>query len=253
MVELRGVTRRLGATLAVDELTLSVAAGELVTVVGPSGAGKSTVLRLIAGLERPDAGTVALRGRDVTTKRASERGVAMVFQSFALFPHLSVADNIGFGLARARRARSRSAGRGSATSPSGCRWRGCSAAGRRELSGGERQRVALARGLVGDPDVLLLDEPLSNLDALLRVELRAELRKVHDDTGLTMVHVTHDQGEALSLGDRVAVLREGRRAARRPRAAVRAAGERLGRGIRRLAADEPAAGPSGGGSCAPAG
>ena len=182
--------------------------GELLAVLGPSGSGKSTLLRIVAGLEDADAGRVRVAGRDVTALAPAARGVAMVFQSFALFPHLTVAENVGFGMAARR------------TPPAEVRARvgevarrlgldGLLARRPSQLSGGERQRVALARALAGRPNVLLLDEPLSNLDAQLRADARAELRRLHAETGATMVYVTHDQAEALSLGDRVGVLRAG--------------------------------------------
>lgn len=194
---------------AVDGVTLEVAAGELVTVVGPSGSGKSTLLRLAAGLDRPDAGRVRVGDRDVTEVAPADRGVAMVFQSYALFPHLDVEANIGFGLhARGVDGAQRRAAVGDAAERLGL-----TALLRRrpaQLSGGERQRVALARGLVGRPQVLLLDEPFSGLDAQLRSRARAEVRRLQRESALTMVLVTHDQAEALSLGDRVAVLDDGR-------------------------------------------
>jgi ABC-type sugar transport system ATPase subunit len=190
-------------------IDLTVARGELLVVLGPSGAGKSTVLRVVAGLEPVTAGRVHIAGRDVTGLRPGRRNVSMVFQSYALFPHLSVADNIAFGLEvrDTPRAVARDRARAAAESV------GCAALLDRrpgQLSGGERQRVALARALVREPDVFLLDEPLSNLDLGLRTEMRTELRTLHDRLGATMVHVTHDQTEALVLADRIAVLRDGR-------------------------------------------
>jgi multiple sugar transport system ATP-binding protein len=190
-------------------VTLAAPAGDYLTVLGPSGTGKTTLLRVVAGLEPARGGTVSIGGRPVTGLRPGLRNVAMVFQSYALFPHLSVADNITFGLTVTdvpkALARQRVLDIAELT--------GCTALlGRRpaQLSGGERQRVALARALVREPAVLLLDEPLSNLDAELRAQTRDELRTLHERTGGTVVHVTHDQGEALSLGDRVAVLLDGR-------------------------------------------
>jgi len=189
-------------------VSLSVADGELLAVLGPSGSGKSTLLRVCAGLEAADAGRVLVGGRDVTAAAPSARGLAMVFQSFALFPHLSVEENVGFGLAA--RGEPRELVRERVREVAGrLELDGLLARRPSQLSGGERQRVALARALAGRPRVLLLDEPLSNLDAQLRASARAELRRLHAETGTTMVYVTHDQAEALALGDRVAVLRAG--------------------------------------------
>jgi multiple sugar transport system ATP-binding protein len=178
-------------------------------VVGPSGSGKSTALRIVAGLEAPTEGKVLLGGRDVTELAPGDRDVAMIFQSYALFPHLTVEQNIGFGL-RARRVERGEARRRvkDAAATVGC----TELLARRpaELSGGERQRVAVASALVREPAAFLLDEPLSNLDAQLRVEMRAELKRLHQRLGATMLYVTHDQTEALMLGDRIAVLSAGR-------------------------------------------
>jgi ABC-type sugar transport system ATPase subunit len=207
-LELEGVHKRYGDVAALRGLDLHVGAGELLVLVGPSGCGKTTALRAAAGLEEVTEGTIRIGGRDVTRLLPGARNVAMVFQSYALFPHLNVAENIGFGL-RARRVARTEARERIATA---ARVVGCEALLERkpyELSGGERQRVALARALVREPDVFLLDEPLSNLDAQLRVEMRAELRRLHDRLGATMVYVTHDQVEALTMGDRVAVLSDG--------------------------------------------
>jgi ABC-type sugar transport system ATPase subunit len=177
-------------------------------VLGPSGSGKSTALRLIAGLEEPTEGRIRIGGRDMIGVDAPQRGVAMVFQTFALFPHMDVARNIGFGLeARGlpEREVNRQVREAAASVGIG------DLLGRRpaELSGGERQRAALARSLTRKPSVLLMDEPLSNLDAPLRADIRAEIRRIHAETGITIVYVTHDQAEALSLGDRVAMLEGG--------------------------------------------
>ncbi|GAA4683941.1 ABC transporter ATP-binding protein [Phytohabitans rumicis] len=206
---LDGVRVTHGATEVLHGVDLAVARDELLVVLGPSGAGKSTLLRVVAGLQPLAAGRVAIGGRDVTRLRPGRRNVAMVFQTYALFPHLTAADNIAFGLivrdtpkAEARERAHRAA------TVVGC----AHLLDRRpgQLSGGERQRVALARALVREPDVFLLDEPLSNLDAELRVEMRAELKALHGRVGGMMLHVTHDQVEALVLGDRIAVLRAGR-------------------------------------------
>jgi len=204
-----GLTRRHGDVVALDDVSLDVAEGELLTVVGPSGSGKSTLLRLVAGLDEPDAGSVAVGGRDLAGVPPAGRGVAMVFQGFALFPHLTVAENVGFGL----RARGTPAAETRARVEAAAAALGLGALLDRRpaaLSGGERQRAALARALAARPRVLLLDEPLSNLDAPLRAQARAVLREVHAQTGATVVHVTHDQAEALTLGRRVAVLAAGR-------------------------------------------
>ena len=203
-----GLRRTYGDVDALAGVSLEVADGELLCVLGPSGSGKSTLLRVIAGLEAADGGSVRIGGRDVGRVAPADRDVAMVFQSFALFPHLGVADNIGFGLAARRVPAGERAERVRAVAES-LGLEGKLERLPHELSGGERQRVALARGLVRKPAVLLLDEPLSNLDARLRDETRALLRRLHDAHGLTTVHVTHDQAEALSLGDRVAILRDG--------------------------------------------
>jgi ABC-type sugar transport system ATPase subunit len=210
MAELRfdGVRKDYGAVSALAGLELAVPDGELLVMVGPSGCGKTTALRAAAGLESVTAGTIRIGGRDVTRMAPAARNVSLVFQNYAMFPHMTVAENIGFGLAARRVPRSTARERvRSAAEVVGCG----TLLDRRpaELSGGERQRVALARALVREPDVFLLDEPLSNLDAQLRVQMRAELRRLHDRVGATMVHVTHDQVEALTLGDRVAVLSGG--------------------------------------------
>jgi len=208
-LELAGVCKRYGDVPAVQELSLSVREGRLVTLLGPSGSGKSTVLRMIAGLETADAGTIHIGGADVSGVQASDRGVAMVFQSFALFPHMSVAQNIGFGL-RARKTPVDETRRLVEEVAAGLGLQ--DVLGRRpsQLSGGERQRVALARGLVRRPRVLLMDEPLSNLDAKLRAQTRTEIRQLHASAQVTLVYVTHDQAEALSLGDEVAIMDRGR-------------------------------------------
>jgi multiple sugar transport system ATP-binding protein len=200
-----GVDKTYGEIPALLGLDLEVGAGELLTVLGPSGSGKSTVLRLTAGLEEVTAGTIHIGARDVTRLAPADRNVSMVFQHYALFPHLSARENIGFGL-RARGVPRAEVARlvEQAATQAGCDM----LLDRKpyELSGGERQRVALARALARRPDVYLLDEPLSNLDAQLRVETRAELKRLHQSVGTTMVYVTHDQMEALTLGSRVAVL-----------------------------------------------
>ena len=208
-ISVEHLSRWWGATRAVDDVSFEAAAGRMLVLLGPSGCGKSTTLRLIAGLEAATAGRVAIGGVDVTHRPPAERRVSMVFQSYALFPHLSVAENIVFGL-RVRRV---------------------SAAERRErlarvadllgltallerrpsqLSGGQQQRVALGRALIAEAPVCLMDEPLSNLDAQLRLEMRREIRALQQSLGITMVYVTHDQTEAMTMADQVILLREGR-------------------------------------------
>jgi multiple sugar transport system ATP-binding protein len=207
-LSLERVAKSYDGVPALRPLDLDAADGELLVVLGPSGCGKSTLLRLVAGLEEADAGRIAIGGRDVTREPPGRRNVSMVFQSYALFPHMTVAENIGFGLlvreVPKAVVRKRVA---SAADLAGCG----DLLDRRppQLSGGERQRVALARALVREPDVFLLDEPLSNLDAELRAHTRAELKLLHQRVGATMLYVTHDQTEALTLGDRIAVLRDG--------------------------------------------
>jgi multiple sugar transport system ATP-binding protein len=208
-VSVDSVRKRFGEVVALDGAELEARRDELLVVVGPSGCGKSTLLRCIAGLEAVDEGTIRIGGRDVTDVRPAARNVSMVFQSYALFPHLTVADNIGFGLVvrevPKREVRARVA---EAAAIVGVE----TLLDRRpyQLSGGERQRVALGRAIVRRPDAYLLDEPLSNLDAGTRVQMRTELRRLHRQVGATMVHVTHDQVEAMTLGDRIAVMDGGR-------------------------------------------
>jgi multiple sugar transport system ATP-binding protein len=204
----RGVRKDYGSVPALRGLDLEAADGEFLVVVGPSGCGKTTALRTAAGLEEVTEGSILIGSRDVTRLPPSKRNVSMVFQSYALFPHLSVGENIGFGLAVRRVPKAEADERvRSAAEVVGCG----ELLDRKpfQLSGGERQRVALARALVREPDVFLLDEPLSNLDAQLRVYMRAELKRLHHRLEKTMVYVTHDQVEALTLGERVAVLRDG--------------------------------------------
>ena len=210
VLELDGITRLFGDEAAVENLSLSVREGELLTLLGPSGCGKTTTLRLIAGLDRPTSGTITIAGTEVASETEfvapEDRDVGLVFQNFALFPHLTVAENIGFGIddweADDREARVTDLldlvglTEHSEKMPS-------------QLSGGQQQRVALARSLAPEPDVLLLDEPFSNLDVRLRVEMREEVRRIHKEAGVTAVSVTHDQEEALSISDRVAIVNDG--------------------------------------------
>ncbi len=208
-VALDGVQKDYGGVRALDGVNLEAADGELLVVVGPSGCGKSSLLRCIAGLEAVDGGTIWIGDRDVTDLRPAVRNVSMVFQSYALFPHLTVWENIAFGLVVREEPKAvvkeRVAG--------AARLVGADAfLDRRpyQLSGGERQRVALARAVVRRPDAYLLDEPLSNLDAGMRSQMRTELRRLHREVGSTMIYVTHDQVEALTLGDRIVVMDGGR-------------------------------------------
>jgi ABC-type sugar transport system ATPase subunit len=203
-----GVAKRYGTVKALAALDLEVAEGEALCLLGPSGAGKSTALRLAAGLEDVSAGRLLIDGVDVTRRPAAKRDVAMVFQSYALFPHLTVAENIGFGLAVRRVPKQEIRDRvANVAELVGCAQHLLRRPA--QLSGGERQRVAVARALARQPAILLLDEPLSNLDPPLRADMRTELRRLHRSVGTTMVHVTHDQYEALAIGERVAVVRDG--------------------------------------------
>jgi multiple sugar transport system ATP-binding protein len=208
-VQLAGVSKHFGSTQVIGDVSLAIEPGEFVVFVGPSGCGKSTLLRLIAGLEEPTAGSVHISGRDVTHLHPSKRGVAMVFQSYALYPHMSVAENMAFGLriqknpkteieARVRRAASI------------LQLEALLDRKPRALSGGQRQRVAIGRAIVREPDVFLFDEPLSNLDASLRGQMRVEIARLHAQLGTTMIYVTHDQVEAMTLASRIVVLNGGR-------------------------------------------
>jgi putative spermidine/putrescine transport system ATP-binding protein len=208
-LEVRALTRRYGAVTAVDGVSHAFARGRITTIVGPSGSGKTTTLSLVAGLVEPDAGTVLLDGRDVTRWPAERRGFGVVFQSYALFPHLSAAENVEFGL-RVRGVRRAERRRRAAEALERVRIGALGDRRIHQLSGGEQQRVALARAIVFEPAVLLLDEPLSALDAKLREHIRLELRQLLRDLGITTIVVTHDQVEALCLGDEVVILRAGR-------------------------------------------
>jgi putative spermidine/putrescine transport system ATP-binding protein len=208
-VRLRGVTKVFGDVVAVDDVDLDIAAGEFFAMLGPSGSGKTTMLRLIAGFELPTAGVVELDGRDVSQDPPFDRDVNTVFQDYALFPHMNVAKNVEYGLKVKRVPKPDRAARVQAALAS-VRLEMLADRKPHQLSGGQRQRVALARALVNRPKVLLLDEPLGALDLKLREEMQTELKDLQREVGITFVFVTHDQGEALSMSDRVAVFNHGR-------------------------------------------
>jgi putative spermidine/putrescine transport system ATP-binding protein len=208
-LELVGLSKRFGDTTAVERVDLGLAAGELVTLLGPSGCGKTTTIRMVAGYVAPSGGQVLMRGADVTRVAPQKRRMGMVFQDYALFPHLTARENVAFGLKMRRtRAAERTRRADELLALVGLDASGDARPG--ALSGGMRQRVALARALAIEPEVLLLDEPFSALDAKLRVSLREEVRRVQQATGVTTLLVTHDQEEALRLSDRVVVMRDGR-------------------------------------------
>lgn len=207
-VVLTRVSKAYGDVLAVKEFSLTVAQGELVALLGPSGCGKTTTLRMIAGFIFPTAGLIRIGRNDVTTEPPYRRSTGMVFQGYALFPHMTVAQNVAFGLEMRRVPRPEIAGRVEAALKR-VRLAGFAERYPKQLSGGQQQRVALARALVINPDVLLLDEPLSNLDAKLRHAVRLEIRQLQQELGLTTVFVTHDQEEALTVADRLVVMNEG--------------------------------------------
>ena len=196
-VSLRDVTKSFGSTEVIKGVSADIQHGEFVALVGPSGCGKSTLLRMIAGLEDVSGGVIEIGGRKVNDVPPKARDVAMVFQNYALYPHMTVAENLGFSLRMQKRDKAEVARRVA------------EAAASRELSGGQRQRVATGRAIVRDPQVFLFDEPLSNLDAKLRVQVRAELRQLHRRLGVTSIYVTHDQVEAMTMADRIVVLRDG--------------------------------------------
>ncbi len=204
-VRFEGVTKAFGTVIAVNDVSFEVAAGDLVTLLGPSGCGKTTTLRMIAGLEMATAGRIRIGDEDVTQLPASDRDVSMVFQSYALFPHMTVLENVSYGFVVSGMAKAEAYQR----AESGLELVGLAGYGARlpsELSGGQQQRVAVARALVLEPQVLLFDEPLSNLDAKLRRRVREEIRDIQQSLGLTVVYVTHDQEEALAVSDRIIVM-----------------------------------------------
>ena len=208
-VELKNVTKRYGNFQAVSDLTLTIEKGQFCALLGPSGCGKSTLLRMVAGLEEVTEGRILISGTDVTNIPPAKRGIAMVFQSYALYPHLSVRQNIGFSLSVAHAAKKDIEAR---TIEVARMLQLEHLLDRRpaQLSGGQRQRVAIGRALVREPEVFLFDEPLSNLDALLRVQMRIELAKLHKKLKATMIYVTHDQVEAMTLADKIVVLDNGK-------------------------------------------
>jgi spermidine/putrescine ABC transporter ATP-binding subunit len=208
-ISIRGVVKRFGAVTAVDRADLAVRDGELFTLLGPSGCGKTTLLRLLAGFYQPDAGEIRFGDRIVSGLPPYERNIGMVFQNYALWPHMTVAGNVAYGL-KLRKLGSAEVAARLAEGLRKVNLTGYESRYPGQLSGGQQQRVALARALVLNPDILLLDEPLSNLDAKIRVQVRAEIRKLQRELGITTIYVTHDQEEALSLSDRVAVMKDGR-------------------------------------------
>ena len=208
-LQLQGISKDFGAVKVIHDINLDIKDGEFVVFVGPSGCGKSTLLRTISGLEEPTAGRVLIAGEDVTDFDPAERGVAMVFQSYALYPHMTVEQNLGFGLKMGGMARQDVADRVSEVAQV-LELSELLQRKPRALSGGQRQRVAIGRAIVRQPRAFLFDEPLSNLDAELRVQMRIEIAKLHQRLGATMIYVTHDQVEAMTLADRIVVLRAGR-------------------------------------------
>jgi putative spermidine/putrescine transport system ATP-binding protein len=208
-VSLRGVTKRFGDVTAVDGIDLDIREGEFFSMLGPSGSGKTTMLRMIAGFELPTSGTVVLHGRDVTRMPPFERDVNTVFQDYALFPHMTVAQNVGYG-PRVQRVPKAEITRRVDEALASVRLASFGARRPNQLSGGQRQRVALARALINRPAVLLLDEPLGALDLKLREEMQVELKAIQQQVGITFVFVTHDQQEALTMSDRIAVFDQGR-------------------------------------------
>lgn len=208
-LELKNISKSYNGNLAVDDISLEVSSGEILALVGPSGCGKTTVLRVVAGLVLPDRGSVTLGGQDITRLPANRRPTVTVFQDYALFPHLNVLDNIAYGL-KTRRVNKREILPRVEQVMDLMRIRELGKRRIHELSGGQQQRVAVARSLVVNPGVMLFDEPLSSLDARLRVQMREEIKRIQQQTGITALYVTHDQEEALAIADRVAVMQEGR-------------------------------------------
>ena len=208
-IALSDVVKRFGTLEAVSHVSIEIQDGELFTLLGPSGCGKTTILRLIGGFHKPDQGVITFGGRDVTGIPPYERNIGMVFQNYALWPHMTIFDNVAYGLKLKKVSRENLAERVSHALGL-VNLKGLEKRYPGELSGGQQQRVALARALVLNPDVLLLDEPLSNLDAKIRLQVRAEIRKLQKELAITTVYVTHDQEEALTLSDRIAVIEQGK-------------------------------------------
>jgi spermidine/putrescine transport system ATP-binding protein len=208
-VRLERVTKDFGETVAVDDLSLDIAVGEFFSLLGPSGCGKTTTLRMIGGFEEPSRGTIFLRGRDVTDLPPHKRDVNMVFQSYALFPHLNVFENVAFGLRR-RKVSSDDIQTRVGRALKLVDLEGFEKRKPGQMSGGQQQRVALARALVNEPEVLLLDEPLGALDLKLRKQMQLELKRIQQEVGITFIYVTHDQEEAMTMSDRFAVMRNGK-------------------------------------------
>ncbi|QBD81776.1 ABC transporter ATP-binding protein [Ktedonosporobacter rubrisoli] len=208
-LELKGLTKRFGQVTAVDQIALPINQGEFLTLLGPSGCGKTTILRMVAGFEMPDEGSILLDGDDITHRPASKRPMGMVFQSYALFPHMTAEQNIAFGMEVKKQPREQIKKRCAEL----LELVGLGEMGKRyphQLSGGQQQRIALARALAVEPKVLLLDEPLSALDAKVRVSLRNEIRRIQQQLKMTAIYVTHDQEEALAVSDRIAVMAKGK-------------------------------------------
>lgn len=208
-LELEGVTKRFGKVLAVDDASLGVKKGEFLTLLGPSGCGKTTTLRIIVGFENPDEGSVYIKGKKVNDIPPYMRNTGMVFQNYALFPHMTVYENVAFGL-KMRKLKKEDIKKRVKKALELVRLPGYEKRYPKQMSGGEQQRIALARALVIEPDVLLLDEPLSNLDLKLRQQMRLEIKQIQQRVGITSIYVTHDQGEALIMSDRVAVMNQGK-------------------------------------------
>ncbi len=210
-IRLQNLTKKFGEVIAVNDLSVEIFNGHIFFFLGPSGCGKTTVLRMIAGFDQPTGGRILFNDRDITNVPPNKRNVGMVFQNYALWPHMTVFKNVEYGLKLRKTGKSETEDR-VIQALKMVHMESYALRSPNQLSGGQQQRIALARAIVIKPDVLLLDEPLSNLDAKLRLEMRDEIRRIHDETKLTTIYVTHDQKEALSMGDAVAVMKEGRMA-----------------------------------------